>query len=105
LFGGTVQTSQFQALNPIFIILFAPLFAALWVGLAKRKIEPSTPTKFSLGIIQAGCGFLVLAFGAEFADGSAQVAMVWLVLAYLLHTTGELCVSPVGLSMVTKLSV
>lgn len=105
IFGGEIQTSQFLALNPIFIIFLAPLFAALWVGLAKKKREPSTPTKFALGIIQAGAGFLVLAFGAGFADGAAQVAMVWLVLAYLLHTMGELCISPVGLSMVTKLSV
>ncbi|MDA5194801.1 peptide MFS transporter [Govanella unica] len=105
LWGSTIQTSQFQSLNPIFIVVFGSLFAGLWVWLGRRKLEPSTPAKFAFGIIQAGLGFLVLVFGAQFADSSAKVAMIWLVLAYLLHTTGELCLSPVGLSMITKLSV
>jgi POT family proton-dependent oligopeptide transporter len=61
--------------------------------------------KFGLGVLQAGLGFAVLVYGAQFADAAGQVAVIWLVLAYLLHTTGELCLSPVGLSMVTRLSV
>jgi POT family proton-dependent oligopeptide transporter len=68
-------------------------------------MEPSTPVKFALGIIQAGLGFGALVLGAQFADDAGKVAMIWLVLAYLLHTTGELCLSPVGLSAVTKLSI
>lgn len=103
--GVTIQASQLQSLNPIYIILLAPVFAGLWVALAKRKREPSTPVKFALGLIQGGLGFLVLVFGAQFAGEDAKVALIWMVLAYLFHTTGELCLSPVGLSMITKLSV
>jgi POT family proton-dependent oligopeptide transporter len=103
--GIEVKASQFGALNPMFIMLLAPLFALLWTGLAKRNFEPSTPTKFSLGIIQAGLGFGALVIGAYFPNEGGKVAAIWLLLAYLLHTTGELCLSPVGLSAVTKLSV
>ncbi|MDJ0911678.1 MAG: MFS transporter, partial [Woeseiaceae bacterium] len=71
----------------------------------KRQIEPSTPVKFGLGIVQAGLGFGALVLGAQFPNEAGQVAMIWLILAYLLHTTGELCLSPVGLSAVTKLSI
>jgi len=88
-----------------FIFLLALPFAWLWVWLAKRNLEPSTPVKFGLGIIQAGLGFGVLVVGAKFPDAAGKVGMIWLVLAYLLHTTGELCLSPVGLSAVTKLSI
>ena len=105
LFGLEVKASQFGALNPMFIMLLAPFFAMLWTGLSKRNLEPSTPVKFSLGIIQAGLGFGALVIGASFPDAAGKVAALWLVLAYLLHTTGELCLSPVGLSAVTKLSV
>jgi len=105
LFGYEIKASMFQSLNPTFIILLAPVFSMLWVGLARRKLEPSTPVKFALGLIQAGLGFLALVFGAQFAGEDHAVAMIWLVAAYFLHTTGELCVSPVGLSMITKLSV
>lgn len=105
LLGFEIKASQFGALNPMFIMLLAPLFALLWTALAKRNQEPSTPTKFSLGIIQAGLGFGALVIGACFPSEGGKVAAVWLLLAYLLHTTGELCLSPVGLSAVTKLSV
>ena len=105
LLGLEIKASQFGALNPMFIMLLAPLFALLWTGLSKRKCEPATPTKFSLGIIQAGLGFGALVIGAYFPNESGKVAAIWLILAYLLHTTGELCLSPVGLSAVTKLSV
>lgn len=100
-----IRASMFGSLNAGFIMLFAIPFAALWVWLAKRGWEPSTPVKFGLGIMQAGLGFGALVLGAEFADDAGKVAMIWLVLAYLLHTTGELCLSPVGLSAVTKLSI
>jgi POT family proton-dependent oligopeptide transporter len=102
--GVPIQASQLQSLNPAFIILLAPVFSGLWLFLARRRIEPSTPAKFGLGIVQVGLGFVALVQGAASADGGI-VALGWLVLAYFLHTTGELCLSPVGLAMVTKLSV
>jgi POT family proton-dependent oligopeptide transporter len=105
VFGFDFQASQFQALNSAFIILLAPLFSWLWVVLARRRFEPSTPAKFGLGVVQVGLGFAALVYGAQHADANGMVAAGWIALAYLLHTTGELCLSPVGLSMVTKLSV
>jgi len=101
----TFTAAQFGSLNAGFIMLLAIPFAALWTWLAKKNLEPNTPVKFGLGIIQAGLGFGALVYGAEHPNAAGQVAMIWLVLAYLLHTTGELCLSPVGLSAVTKLSI
>ncbi|NNC77948.1 MAG: peptide MFS transporter, partial [Woeseiaceae bacterium] len=101
----TFTASQFGSLNAGFIMLLAIPFAALWIFLAKRNLEPSTPVKFALGIIQVGLGFGALVFGSQFPNEAGQIAMIWLILAYLLHTTGELCLSPVGLSAVTKLSI
>ncbi len=103
--GFHIKASQFQALNPMFIILCAPLFAGLWVALARRGLEPSTPMKFALGLVQVGVGFLILVYGTRYADENFLVPAIWIVLAYFFHTTGELCLSPVGLSMITKLSV
>ena len=103
--GDIFTAGMFQSLNPLFIILLAPVFAVMWVALARRKWEPSTPAKFGLGILQVGLGFAVLIFGASLAGPDGKVSVIWLALMYLLHTTGELCLSPVGLSMVTKLSV
>jgi POT family proton-dependent oligopeptide transporter len=103
--GITFTAAQFGSLNAGFIMLLALPFAALWVWLAKRNLEPSTPVKFGLGIIQAGLGFGALVLGAQFPEAAGKVAMIWLILAYLLHTTGELMLSPVGLSAVTKLSI
>ncbi len=102
--GSEVPASIFQATNPIFILLFGLVFTALWTWLGARNIEPSTPTKFVFALAQLGGGFLVLWVGGEGATERGMVGMTWLVLAYLLHTTGELCLSPVGLSMVSKLS-
>src|SRR5690606_8248449 len=93
IMGGVVPASVFQSLNPAFIITMAPLFAMLWIWLAGRNREPSTPVKFSLGLMQAGLGFLVLVFGASLAGPGGKVALIWLVLAYFFHTTGELCLS------------
>ncbi len=101
----TFTAAQFGSLNAGFIMLLAIPFAALWTWLAKRNLEPNTPVKFGLGILQAGLGFGALVLGAKTPNAAGQVAMIWLVLAYLLHTTGELCLSPVGLSAVTKLSI
>ena len=103
--GNVFTAGMFQSLNPMFIIMFAPLFAWVWVKLGQRGMEPSTPMKFGLGIFQVGLGFAALILGASLAGPDGKVAVVWLALMYLLHTTGELCLSPVGLSMVTRLSV
>ena len=100
----TIPTTVFQSVNPLFIIIFAPIFSYLWIRLNRANKEPSTPTKFGLGIFQLGIGFGILYWGAKSANGEGQVAMLWLVLGYMFHTTGELCLSPIGLSMITKLS-
>ncbi|MEM9620147.1 MAG: oligopeptide:H+ symporter [Pseudomonadota bacterium] len=105
ILGFQVATAQLQFFNPGFIILLAPLFSMLWQGLGRAGREPSTAAKFGLGVTQAGLGFLILVYGISLADETGQVAMIWLALAYLVHTTGELCLSPVGLSMVTRLAV
>jgi POT family proton-dependent oligopeptide transporter len=105
VFGVTLTASQFGSLNAFFIFLFAPVFALLWTVLGRRGLEPSTPVKFSLGIAQAGLGFGALLLGAANPDQAGLVSGYWMILAYLLHTCGELCLSPVGLSAVTKLSV
>ncbi|WOE76522.1 peptide MFS transporter [Alterisphingorhabdus coralli] len=103
LFGWEVPASMFQSLNAGFIILFAPVLAALWVRLSNKGRDPSAGMKFGLGLVQLGLGYVVLAWGAELDNG--LVPMIFIVLIYLLHTTGELCLSPVGLSAMTRLSV
>ncbi|EAQ96986.2 peptide MFS transporter [Congregibacter litoralis] len=105
VFGLTLTASQYGALNSMFIFMFAPFFAWLWTSLGRRGLEPSTPVKFALGIAQAGLGFGALVLGAANPDQAGLVSGYWMVLAYLLHTCGELCLSPVGLSAVTKLAV
>ncbi len=103
--GGTeVPASVFQSVNSIFIIIFGLVFTAMWGLLGKFGLEPSTPLKFSLGLFQVGLAFAMLYFGAKTADADGMVGMHWILLLYLLLTTGELCVSPVGLSMVTRLT-
>jgi len=99
-----IPTANFQAVNPIFILLFGLVFSLLWRELGRRNLEPSTPTKFALGLVQLGLGFLAIWLGCSTHDERGMVALRWLLLGYLLHTTGELCLSPVGLSMVTKLA-
>ncbi|MCB9654164.1 MAG: MFS transporter [Deltaproteobacteria bacterium] len=99
-----LPASLFQAANPIYIIIFGLVFSALWAFLGARGFEPSTPVKFSLGLLQLGLGFGALWMAARGADARGMTTVGWLLLGYLLQTTGELCLSPVGLSMVTKLS-
>ncbi len=101
--GAEIPASVFQAVNPIYIMIFGLIFTALWGFLGTRGMEPSTPVKFGLGLVQLGLGFAMLYFGAQYNVGG-RVASYWLLLMYLLLTTGELCSSPVGLSMVTKLT-
>lgn len=102
--GSESPASVFQAVNPIYILLFGIAFSALWTFLGRIDLEPSTPLKFSLGLLQLGLGFGAFWYGAQGADERGMVALGWIFLGYLLHTTGELCLSPVGLSMVTRLS-
>ncbi len=123
IFGEFITTSAFQSVNPLFILLFAIPFSLMWLYLERRHIDPPLAVKFSLGLFQLGAGFLVLAWaanhvwvGARLDDASTQlqgenvlvpaalVPMGFLLVGYLLHTTGELCLSPIGLSMVTKLA-
>lgn len=104
MFGWEMPASWLQAVNPLFIITLAPFFAWFWVFLARRNLNPSIPAKFALGLIQLGLGFGVMAVAATFAVQAEMVLPSWLVLTYLLHTMGELCLSPVGLSAITKLS-
>jgi len=101
---GGVPTSLFQSINPIYIVIFAPLFAALWQFLGKRGLEPSAPAKFALALFQVGLGFLVFVWGAGTGDPAVMTGVLFVFLIYLLHTTGELCLSPVGLSAMTRLA-
>jgi POT family proton-dependent oligopeptide transporter len=102
ILGFAFPASWLQSLNALFIIALAPVFAWIWMKLGAR--EPSSPAKFFLGLMAAGLGFAVLAVGASKATGGAQVSPMWLIVVYLLHTVGELCLSPVGLSAMTKLA-
>ena len=105
MFGWVMPTSWLQSINPLFIIILAPVFGWLWVALAKRNLEPSMPAKFALGLIQLGLGFGVMIFAAMIVVNTGdKVLPTWLILTYLLHTTGELCLSPIGLSAITKLA-
>ncbi len=102
--GAEIPASEFQAANPIYILIFGLVFSGLWSMMSKMGIEPSTPVKFALGLFQLGLAFAIFWYGAVMADERGMVAMVWILAGYLLQTTGELCLSPVGLAMVTKLS-
>ncbi|HEU4498130.1 MAG TPA: peptide MFS transporter [Sphingomicrobium sp.] len=99
-----VPATLFQSINPIYIIMLAPLFAALWVILGKRGMEPSAPAKFGLALLQVGAGFLVFVWGANSVGAEAMTPVIFVFLLYLLHTTGELCLSPVGLSAMNRLA-
>jgi proton-dependent oligopeptide transporter, POT family len=102
IFGWSFPSSWYQSLNALFIIIFAPMFAWLWITLDRR--EPASPTKFAFGLIGVGAGFLVLVPAAVAAGSGAQVSPTWLTTTYLIHTWAELSLSPVGLSSMTKLA-
>ena len=106
LFGWSweVPASWFQSLNPLFIVLLAPFFSGMWVRLAESKKEPSSPVKFAMALGLLAVGFVIMIAAAAAYQQSGPVSMLWLVGAYLFHTLGELCLSPVGLSLVTKLA-
>jgi POT family proton-dependent oligopeptide transporter len=99
-----IPAGWYQSLGPVFVIVFAPVFAALWVWLAGFGREPSLSVKFGLGLILLGVGFAVMAGASAFLSDGSKVSPTWLITTYLLHTFGELCLSPVGLSSVTKLA-
>ena len=103
----SISAPQTQNFNPICIVLFAPVLSAVWTALAKRGLEPSIPIKFAIALVGVGAGFLFLVLGSTFAGpaNNFQVGLWWLAGLYLIHSLAELCISPVGLSMITKLSI
>ncbi|MEM8825384.1 MAG: oligopeptide:H+ symporter, partial [Pseudomonadota bacterium] len=104
IFGFEAPASMFQSVNAAFIFMLAPLFAVAWLFMGRRGFEPSTPMKFGLGVVQVGLGFLVLVWGAQAVGLSVPTPVIFIFLIYLLHTTGELCLSPVGLSAMNRLA-
>jgi POT family proton-dependent oligopeptide transporter len=102
--GWEFPSSWFQSMNSVFIITFAPVFAWLWVHLARRGKEPSSTAKFGMGLLLVGAGFAVLVPAALLAEQGMKVSPMWLTVVYLLHTWGELSLSPVGLSAMSKLA-
>ena len=101
----TMSAGQTQTFNAFVTVLLAPIFSILWNGLARRGLEPSTPFKFAIALIGVGAGFLVLVWGTHYAGPDFKVSVWWLALLYLIHSAAELCISPVGLSMISKLSI
>ena len=101
----SITAGQTQFFNAFFIVALAPVFAALWAALARRGIEPGIPVKFGIALVGVGAGFLFLVWGTHFADAGYKVAIWWLAGLYLIHSMAELCISPVGLSMITKLAI
>jgi POT family proton-dependent oligopeptide transporter len=104
MFGWEAPASTLQLINPFFIVVFAPIFGWLWTWLASRNANPSIPVKFGLGLFGLAAGFFVLSWGAAQATVENPVTPAWLIVTYFLHTAGELCLSPVGLSSMTKLA-
>jgi proton-dependent oligopeptide transporter, POT family len=100
-----LSAPQTQNFNPITIVIFAPILSWLWIKLAKKGLEPSIQVKFGIALLLVGLGFVVLAWSTGTANADFRVALWWLVLTYFLHSIAELCISPVGLSMITKLSI
>ena len=101
----SITAGQTQFFNALFIVLFAPLFSMMWGALARAGLEPGIPVKFGIALVGVGLGFLFLVWGAQFADANYKVGLWWLAGLYLIHSMAELCISPVGLSMITKLSI
>lgn len=104
ILGWTMPTSWFQSFNSVFVILLAPLFAQLWLALGARDREPSSPVKQAIGLLLLSLGYLLIAIGVQGVEPGVKVSIMWLVGLYFIHTMGELCLSPIGLSMVNKLS-
>lgn len=103
--GFEISAGQTQFFNAFFIVALAPVFSVMWNAMARRGLEPSIPVKFAVGLMGVGAGFLLLVWGSQFAGPDFKVALWWLAGLYLIHSIAELCISPVGLSMITKLSI
>jgi proton-dependent oligopeptide transporter, POT family len=104
VFGWEVPTTWFQSVNPVFILLLGPIFAELWTTLGRRSKDPSIPAKMAMGLLLVAFGFLFMLGASLQSQAAGKAALMWVVAAYFFHTAGELCLSPVGLSMVTKLA-
>lgn len=107
--GWTIPTTWFQSVNPLMVVALSPIFSWLWIYLARRKKNPPTPVKMAIGMLFLGIGFLfmvgaVMQRGGDIADTTVKASLLWILGTYLFHTIGELCISPIGLSMVTKLA-
>jgi POT family proton-dependent oligopeptide transporter len=102
--GTVIPASYFQSINAVAIVIFASVFVAIWGFLGKRNLEPASPYKQAIGLFLLALGYLVIAIGVKGIDPSTKVSMMWLVSLYTIHTFGELCLSPIGLSMVNKLA-
>ena len=106
MFGFTYPSSWFQSVEPLFVIIFSPVFAWIWLSLARKRREPSSPAKFAWGLVFMGLSFLVLVPAGSMARSGTgiRVSPMWLIVSYFVSELGELCLSPVGLSVVTKLA-
>jgi POT family proton-dependent oligopeptide transporter len=109
LFGFEIPTEWFQSINPLLVVLLSPIFSWLWIALERKGKNPSTPVKMGLGMVILGVGFLfmlgaVYQRGGDIADPAVKASLFWLLATYFLHTVGELCLSPIGYSMITKLA-
>lgn len=104
IFGWTMPASWFQSFNAIFVVLLAPIFSTMWIRLGQKGMEPASPTKQAIGLFLLSVGYLLIAVGVKNVEPGTKVSMLWLTGLYFIHTTGELTLSPIGLSMVNKLS-
>jgi POT family proton-dependent oligopeptide transporter len=104
LLGWTMPASWFQSFNAVFVVLLAPLFARLWVKLGQKNMEPASPVKQAIGLFLLSTGYLLIALGVRGVEPGMKVSILWLTGLYFIHTMGELCLSPIGLSMVNKLA-
>ncbi|AKJ05548.1 POT family proton-dependent oligopeptide transporter [Archangium gephyra] len=104
VFGFEVPTTWMQAVNPLFIMLLGPIFAEMWTGLGRKSKDPSIPAKMAMGLLLLSFGFVFMLGASKQSEAAGKAALMWVVAAYFFHTAGELCLSPVGLSMVTKLA-
>ncbi|VBB47959.1 Amino acid/peptide transporter (Peptide:H+ symporter) [uncultured Paludibacter sp.] len=104
ILGWTMPASWFQSFNAVFVVILAPIFAKLWVKLGQKNMEPASPVKQALGLFLLSMGYLLIAFGVKGLAPGVKVSILWLTGLYFIHTMGELCLSPIGLSMVNKLA-
>lgn len=104
IFGWTMPASWFQSFNAVFVVIMAPVFAKLWVKLGQKNMEPASPVKQAIGLFMLSTGYLLIALGVRGVEPGMKVSILWLTGLYFIHTMGELCLSPIGLSMVNKLA-